>query len=106
MLKSKLKLPEKARRVFPDRLGSLIAGVDGKEEENRDSDWAFESGEELEILEPNGSGMESEDEYMKKTDEQCESRARVGPEKEGAGLVSVKEVLAADEKRSDLEYEV
>ena len=28
------------------------------------------------------------------------------PERDGAGIVSVKEVIATDEKRSDLEYQV
>ncbi|XP_044464451.1 TBC1 domain family member 13-like isoform X2 [Mangifera indica] len=99
MLKDKLKLPDKAQRVFPDRLGSLVSG---------ESDSAFEVGEELEILVPNTcvSGEENEVDYAKKMEEQRESGVRQRAEKEGAGLVSVKEVIAADDKRSDLEYEL
>ncbi|KAK2645939.1 hypothetical protein Ddye_021134 [Dipteronia dyeriana] len=97
MLKGKLKLPDKARRVFPDRLGSLVAGFDDKDEDIGDS------GKELEILEPNGSGSgrETEDDYVEKMEE-----VRQIPDRDGAGIVSVKEVIAADEKRSDLEYQL
>ncbi|KAJ0031682.1 hypothetical protein Pint_13015 [Pistacia integerrima] len=108
MLKDKLKLPDKARRVFPDRLGSLVSGFNDKEEENEDSASETEVGKELEILLPNasGSGEGSEDDYVEKIEEQRQSGIRQGPEKEGTGLVSVKEVIAADDKRSDLEYEL
>ncbi|PQQ14146.1 TBC1 domain family member 13 isoform X1 [Prunus yedoensis var. nudiflora] len=75
MLKGKLKLPDKAKRAFPDRLGSLVAGFEDKEEGNRGSDLVFESGEELETIQPNGYG-------------------------------SGGETIAADDKRSDLEYEL
>lgn len=110
MLKGKLKLSAKAPRVFPDRIGSLVSGFDDKEDENGESDSAldFESGEELEILQPSGagSGREIEDGYVDIMEGQLESRVRQRSEKDGSGLVSVKEVIAADEKRSDLEYEV
>ncbi|XP_031252648.1 TBC1 domain family member 13-like isoform X2 [Pistacia vera] len=108
MLKDKLKLPDKARRVFPDRLGSLVSGFNDKEEENEDSASETEVGKELEILLPNasGSGEASEDDYVEKIEEQRLSGIRQRPEKEGTGLVSVKEVIAADDKRSDLEYEL
>jgi hypothetical protein len=33
-------------------------------------------------------------------------RTRKRPDKDGSGQVSVMEVIAADEKRSDVEYEV
>ncbi|KAJ4708261.1 TBC1 domain family member protein [Melia azedarach] len=110
MLKGKLKLSAKAPRVFPDRIGSLVSGFDDKEDENGESDSAldFESGEELEILQPSGagSGREIEDGYVDIMEGQLESRVRQRSEKDGSGLVSVKEVIAADEKRSDLEYEL
>ncbi|GAV68354.1 RabGAP-TBC domain-containing protein [Cephalotus follicularis] len=121
MLKGKLKLPDKARRVFPDRLGSLVAGFnDDKDEEIGGYDSVFECGEELEIIHSNGfgSGRASDDvgggdddcdkveEKKKMVDSGLEKWARQKPEKDGVGLVSVKEILAADEKRSDLEYEL
>lgn len=108
MFEGKLNLPEKACRAFPDRLGSLAAGFDIKGDGNGESYSAFESGEELEILQPNGtgSGRESEVDYVEMVKEQFESKVRHKPEKYGLGLVSVKEVIAADDKRSDLEYEL
>lgn len=113
MLKGKLKLPDKAKRAFPDRLGSLVAGFEDKEEENRGSDLVFESGEELETIQPNGygSGGESEndeddEDYDEKVDRESDLRIRPKPEREGPGSVSVLAAIAADDKRSDLEYEV
>ncbi|KAH9800206.1 Rab-GAP TBC domain-containing protein [Citrus sinensis] len=107
MFEGKLNLPEKACRAFPDRLGSLAAGFDIKDDRSGKSDSAFESGEELEILKPNGPGSapESEDDYVEMMEEHFESRVRRNPKKYGSRLVSVKEVIAADDKRSDLEYE-
>ncbi|KAH9761817.1 Rab-GAP TBC domain-containing protein [Citrus sinensis] len=108
MFEGKLNLPEKACRAFPDRLGSLAAGFDIKDNRSGKSDSAFESGEELEILKPNGPGSapESEDDYVEMMEEHFESRVRRNPKKYGSRLVSVKEVIAADDKRSDLEYEL
>lgn len=108
MFEGKLNLPKKASRAFPDRLGSLATGFDIKGDGNGESDSAFESGEELEILQPNGpgSGRESADDYVEMVEEQFKSNVRHKPEKYGSGLVSVKEIIAADDKRSDLEYEV
>ncbi|ONH98332.1 hypothetical protein PRUPE_7G243700 [Prunus persica] len=113
MLKGKLKLPDKAKRAFPDRLGSLVAGFEDKEEENRGSDLVFESGEELETIQPNGygSGGESEndeddEDYDEKVDRESDLRIRPKPEREGPGSVSVLAAIAADDKRSDLEYEL
>ncbi|XP_057507672.1 TBC domain-containing protein C1952.17c-like [Actinidia eriantha] len=115
MLKGKIKIPEKARWVFPDRLGSLVAGFEEREEEIESLDRAFESGEELEtfqprVLGPSGSGREV-DEYErddgKCSDEELDIRkVRSKPDKDVRILVSVKEIIAADEKRSDLEYEL
>ncbi|GFY99746.1 hypothetical protein Acr_13g0011460 [Actinidia rufa] len=114
MLKGKIKIPEKARRVFPDRLGSLVAGFEEREEEIESLDRTFESGEELETFQPrvlglSGSGREV-DEYErgdgKCSDEELDIRkVRSKPDKNVRVLVSVKEIIAADEKRSDLEYE-
>ncbi|KAF5482173.1 hypothetical protein F2P56_002762 [Juglans regia] len=108
MLKGKLKLPlpEKARRVFPDRLGSLVAGFDDKEEDNGGSDIAFEPGEELETFQPNGFGSDRASDDDKKFQEELEVKVRPRPDKDGAGPASVSRVIAADEKRSDLEYEL
>ncbi|WCJ29634.1 Ypt/Rab-GAP domain of gyp1p superfamily protein [Euphorbia peplus] len=118
MLKGKLKLPDKARRVFPDRLGSLVSGVD----ENEVSDSVnFDSGEELEILQPNGEepGMENEYEcqveYDKDNDvvgsetmiekEECKVRKKLD-HKDNQVQVSVMKGIASDDKRSDLEHEL
>lgn len=108
MLKGKLKLPvpERARRVFPDRLGSLVAGFDEKEEDNGSSDIAFEPGEELETFQPNGFGSDRASDDDEKFQEEIEVKVRPRPDKDGAGPASVSRVIAADEKRSDLEYEV
>ena len=107
MLKGKLKLPlpvpNKARQAFPDRLGSLVARFDGKEEEYcGGSDLVvFEPGEELETFQPNGFVSNKESDGVENF---LEDRPR--PEKDEAGLVSTVQVIAVDEKRSDLEYEV
>ncbi|BBH08498.1 Ypt/Rab-GAP domain of gyp1p superfamily protein [Prunus dulcis] len=113
MLKGKLKLPDKAKRAFPDRLGSLVAGFEDKEEENRGSDLVFESGEELETIQPNGYGSggecendEDDEDYDEKVDRESDLRVRPKPEREGSGSVSVLAAIAADDKRSDLEYEL
>ncbi|KAJ9163104.1 hypothetical protein P3X46_022809 [Hevea brasiliensis] len=117
MLKGKFKLPDKARRVFP--LGSLIAGLDDKgEDESGGYDLVFQSGEELEFIQPNGAEVAKESDYefqcefdddfgindkmMDKEDAKAPKRSL----KDGPGQVSVMEVIAADEKRSDLEHEL
>lgn len=93
MHKAKLTLPDKARRVFPDSLGSLVIGFD---------DQLEVSGKELEILEPNVcESAEEEEPYVQKIEEKLQK-----PQRDGPAFVSLKEVLAADEKRSDLEHEV
>lgn len=114
MLKGKLKLPEKTKRVFPDRLGSLVAGFENKAEENGGSDPVFDSGEELEMILPNGYGSgresqideEDEDFDDEKLDRELDLRVQQRPEREGPGSLSVLAAIAADDKRSDLEYEV
>lgn len=109
MLKGKLKLPvpEKARRAFPDRLGSLVAGFDDKEEESRVSDIVFEPGEELETFQPNGFGSDrGSDVDDEKFDEVLDVKVRPRPDRDGAGPASALQVIAADEKRSDLAYEL
>ena len=106
MLKGKLKLSlpilDKAHRAFPDRLGSLVVGFDGKEEEYcGGSDLVvFEPGEELETFQPNGFVSDKESDGVENF---VEDRPR--PEKGEVSLVTV-QVIAVDEKRSDLEYEV
>ncbi|KAI8570762.1 hypothetical protein RHMOL_Rhmol01G0062000 [Rhododendron molle] len=108
MLKGKIKLPEKARRAFPDVLGSLVAGFDEKDEEN----GGFPDrvvGEELETFEPNGLASDREiDEYGRDDEEKYPEGelVREKHEKDVGVLVSVEEIIAKDEKRSDLEYEL
>ncbi|KAA8535097.1 hypothetical protein F0562_030100 [Nyssa sinensis] len=111
MLKGKLKLPEKARRVFPDRLGSLVAGFDDNKDDKGGPDQLIESGEELETFQPNGFGLDREfdedyDDDDGKSDGELDLRVRQKPDKEAVASVSVSEIIAADEKRSDLEYEL
>ncbi|KDP32411.1 hypothetical protein JCGZ_13336 [Jatropha curcas] len=121
MLKGKLKLPDKARRVFPDRLGSLVAGLHDREDENGGSDPVFESGEELGIIQPNGAEFDKGNDYQYQYEyddggddgvgvngkiNKEEYKVRKGPEKDGAGQLSAMAFIAADEKRSDLEYEL
>ena len=107
MLKGKLKLPlpvpNKAHRAFPNRLGSLVAGFDEKEEEYCGGFdlVVFEPGEELETFQPNGFVSDKESDGVENFVED-----RPKPEKDGAGPVSTVQVIAVDEKRSDLEYEV
>lgn len=107
MLKGKIKLPEKARRAFPDVLGSLVAGFDEKDEENG---GFFDRviGEELETLQPHGFSSDREiDEYERDDEKYSDGDlVREKHEKDVGVSVSVKEVIAKDEKRSDLEYEL
>jgi hypothetical protein len=109
MIKGKLKIqiPDKARRVFPDRLGSLVAGFDGREDEyGGGSDLiVFEPGEELETFQPNGSDIR-EGKDVEIFDKESDVVVRPRPDKDGAGQVTTLQVIAVDEKRSDLEYEV
>ncbi|KAI9126013.1 hypothetical protein K1719_003431 [Acacia pycnantha] len=86
MIKGKLKIPapDKPRRVFPDRLGSLVAGYEGRNDEIEGSDCEFESGKELEPIQYNALVYEREGE--------------IGNE--------VLKAIVMDEKRSDLEHEL
>ncbi|KAF2312920.1 hypothetical protein GH714_042432 [Hevea brasiliensis] len=120
MLKGKFKLPDKACRVFPDRLGSLVAGLDDKVDENGLYDPVVESGEELEFIQPNGATLGKESDYEihyeygddgifglnEKMMDKEDAKARKRSDKDGPGQASVMEVFAADEKRSDLEHEL
>lgn len=112
MIKGKHKIPDKPRKVFPDVLGSLVAGFDLKESENGVSLSELESGEELKAFEPNGLGYvepvtlsDFDDEKPKGVDSDFRSRL-LRPARDGHGQVTAMEAIAADEKRSDLEYEV
>ncbi|GLU09693.1 hypothetical protein SLE2022_265390 [Rubroshorea leprosula] len=112
MLKGKLKLP--------DRLGSLVNGFEDRDEESGGSSSVFDYGEELEIIQPNGSASgrdsEADDEGDKeeevmgtrkmKIEEEPNHKVRLKPDKEGFTPVSVNEVIEADEKRSDVMYEL
>ncbi|XAR53261.1 hypothetical protein NMG60_11021737 [Bertholletia excelsa] len=115
MLKGKLKLPDKARRVFPDRLGSLVVGLDDRDEESGGSDRAFDPGEELETFQPNANGLVLDREindYVKDEDNYSDigetdfCKIRPKSDKDILAPLSVQETIAADEKRSDLEYEL
>ncbi|KAF3453703.1 hypothetical protein FNV43_RR04144 [Rhamnella rubrinervis] len=117
MLKGKLKLPDKARKAFPDRLGSLVAGFDYKDEEHEGLRSVFEFEEELETFQPNGLGSDREstdhndggdglvDKKMHGVGE-SDFRFRKRPDRDPSGSVSVVEAIAADEKRSDLQHEL
>ncbi|KAA8538288.1 hypothetical protein F0562_027889 [Nyssa sinensis] len=99
-----------AQRVFPDRLSSLVAGFDDKKDDKGGPDQLIESGEELETFQPDGSGLDQEfdedyDDDDGKSDGQLDLRVRQKPDKEAVASVSVSEIIAADEKRSDHEYE-
>ncbi|KAK2984111.1 hypothetical protein RJ640_018136 [Escallonia rubra] len=113
LLKAKLKLPERARRAFPDRLGSLVAaGFEDKGEEDGGSDQALELGEELETFLPSGFGSDRElggyndDDQGRRGGLVDPKVVRAKPDKEAQVSASVSEVIAADDKRSDLEYEL
>ncbi|KAG5097372.1 hypothetical protein JHK82_047226 [Glycine max] len=71
MLKGKLKLPapDKVRRVFPDRLGSLVAGFDEKGHGIEGSEFKLESGKELKPIQPGELGFHigSDDDDDKET---------------------------------------
>lgn len=105
---------KKGRLNLPDMLGSLVSGFDEKEMKNGGLRPVLEPGEELEIMEPNGIELgHKENEYgfddlVNDTDLDKEGafRTRKRPDKDGTGRISVMEVIAADEKRSDIEYEV
>ena len=106
---------KKGKLKLPDRLGILVPGFEDKEEENGGSEPVFESGEELEIMEPNGVELgHKENEYefddlgVNDTvgDKVDAFRTRKRPDKNRSGQVSVMDVIAAEEKRSDLEHEV
>lgn len=93
----------KAKLKFPDRFGSFVS--QDKDEENVGSDNIFESGEELATFQPNGFELDREiggDDY----DHDDPSVLRQKQVKEVMATVSASEVIAADEKRSNLEYEV
>ncbi|KAL5150354.1 TBC1 domain family member 13 [Glycine soja] len=104
MLKGKLKLPapDKVRRVFPDRLDSLVSGFYEKGHEIEGSEFKLESGEELEPVQPGELGfhMESDD------DDDKERKIRQRPNRDSVTQVSVLKSVSEEEKRSDLEYEL
>lgn len=109
---------------LPDRLGSLVVGLDDKDDDSGGYGSVFESGEELEIIQPNGFGFDRESESDKdgEVEEEeamvirkmkvdiAESEHNNGRhqrnEKDGSGHLSVLKIIEADEKRSDLEHEV
>ena len=116
MLKGKLKLPlpDKPRRVFPDQLGSLVAGFNDKGDEIGGSESEFELGEELEPIQPGALGFHREsddgdeaiDDDDDDDDNDIDRKIRQRPNKDAATPVSVLKSISVDEKRSDLEYEV
>ncbi|CAJ1944544.1 unnamed protein product [Sphenostylis stenocarpa] len=110
MLKGKLKLPapDKVRRVFPDRLGSLVAGFEEKDNEIEAVEFELDSGEELEPIQPGELG------FHRKSDDGDEAKAyddngqiiRQRPNRDTVTPVSVLKSISDEEKRSDLEYEL
>ncbi|KAF6156656.1 hypothetical protein GIB67_017792 [Kingdonia uniflora] len=103
MLKLNLNLSEKTKRVLPDRLGSLIAGFETKEEEDvGESGLGLDHlGEELETFHSCGYDLETVSD-----EEEWDSMIRPIPVKENqSSVVSVAEMISADEKRSELDFE-
>nr|XP_027069770.1 TBC1 domain family member 13-like isoform X1 [Coffea arabica] len=113
MLKGKklLKFPQKSHHSFPNGLGSLVAGFDahgdGGEDENGVVYKELESGEELETFQPFGLGSHGDVD-----DHQNEGTSYV---KSDAGFSEIRappihkvdvEAIDADDKRSDLDYEL
>ncbi|XVE54427.1 hypothetical protein DITRI_Ditri03aG0080500 [Diplodiscus trichospermus] len=103
---------------LPDRLGSLVAGFDDKDDVSGGSGSVFESGEELEIIQPNG--LVSDHEVVTDNDGEVEEGEMIPKRKmkvdgelvgrkqrhEKDGRDIFLKVIEADEKRSDLEYEI
>ncbi|CAM8945903.1 unnamed protein product [Rhodiola kirilowii] len=111
MMKQKLKLPEKAKRVFPDRLGSWVGRMEDKDGGVGEVDSICVFVKELETFQPNGFESEkgSEGKGESVVECQCEAVVKARPvrhEKEGRSAVRIDDVLAADEKRSDVEFEL
>ncbi|KAF7838735.1 TBC1 domain family member 13 [Senna tora] len=115
MIKGKLKLPplnNRIRKVFPDRLGSLVSGFEGiiKGVRIRGSVWEVEMGEELEPIPPNAVGFgrerDADDVYIE--EDVVDTRVRIGPNKDAAAAtpVLVLKSIVEEEKRSDFEYEL
>lgn len=110
MLKGKLKLPapDKVRRVFPDRLGSLVAAFDEKGNEIDGSE--FDSGEELEPIQPGALPFhiesDDDDDGDEAIDDDKERKIRQRTMKDAVTPVSVLKSISEEEKRSDLEYEL
>uniref|UniRef100_A0A7N0UZF6 Rab-GAP TBC domain-containing protein n=1 Tax=Kalanchoe fedtschenkoi TaxID=63787 RepID=A0A7N0UZF6_KALFE len=103
-----LKLPEKAKRVFPNRV-ARARNKDGEVVCGGGADSGFEFGEELETIQPNGFESQKGSDGDDDGEIESETEARVRHEKEGSvssGSVRISDVLAADEKRSDLEFEL
>ncbi|XVE71451.1 hypothetical protein DITRI_Ditri10aG0151600 [Diplodiscus trichospermus] len=103
---------------LPDRLGSLVTGFDEKDEDSGGSGSAFDSGEELE---PNGFGSDRESQSdgdgeveeeamverkMKVVGELEHNGRQQRHDKDGSGHFSVMKIIEADEKKSDLVYEI
>ncbi|KAF8406941.1 hypothetical protein HHK36_006062 [Tetracentron sinense] len=105
ILKGKFKLSEKARRSVPDMLGSLVAGFEDQEDEAGSLDLGFESGEELKTFQPNGFESENRNDD-EKTDRESELRSPRKIDKDVLKPISASSIIAADEKRSDLEFEL
>ncbi|GAB2300333.1 hypothetical protein Dimus_034370 [Dionaea muscipula] len=108
MLKRKIKLPEKALKAFPEKIGGLVKGFDGnKDGEEGGSEPAFELGEELETLHTVGIGSSGkENDEIDNLDEKLGVRLWAKPDKEVWSAPVLKHVIEIDEKRSDLEYEL
>lgn len=114
MLKRKLlKIPQKAHMVFRNGLCSLVAGLNGAEENEEigGTDKRLESGEELETFQPTGLGFDreidnqNEEEVREMSDGdflEIWAAANKGENRKGVEAMG----MGIDDKRWDLDYEV
>ncbi|XP_042489392.1 TBC domain-containing protein C1952.17c-like isoform X2 [Macadamia integrifolia] len=106
MPKGKLMISEKHKRVLPDLLGSLVASLEHRENDGEGSSLRFEPGKELETLHFNRSESEHENDDEEKTDGDFDLTNQWKTCREVEAQVSVSEIIAEDEKRSELEFEL
>ncbi|KAJ4958055.1 hypothetical protein NE237_025166 [Protea cynaroides] len=106
MPKGKPKISEKHKGGLPDLLGGLVASLEHKENDGGGSSLHLEPGKELETFQLNESELENENNDDGKTDEDLDLADRRRIDKEVGAPVSVSAIIAADEKRSELEFEL
>ncbi|XP_043701424.1 TBC1 domain family member 13-like isoform X2 [Telopea speciosissima] len=106
MPKGNFKISEKHKRILPDLLGGLVASLEHRENDGGGSSLRFEPGKELETLQLKGSESEHENDDEVKTDGDLDLTNRWRISREVEAPVSVSENIDADEKRSELEFEL